>query len=439
MSSREDESYQLLQQDFVDQCHSVVEDLEDRLNQVYAGQMSETEAIQLIRREAHNLKGQGTVFGFSVIAMIAHRLEDYLAKTNSLGGENIDAVNVYLDHIGKLANVNRILDQADAAQLLRSLPQAFDSSQGQPDPETGTVEEVEVMVSISSRLHLHRLAQELNRPGWRMISFGNTLELLENALASPPDGVIVSGEMPKVSGIDLGRIFQILDRVRSIPFVLLTSRRKDDVHFSGLPERIEFISTGSSFSEDVLRISKCFSAAAKNTVASRTPKQKRLLGDEKASLTATVKKAGSPRRPENSAGQEQQEKYGNLKVLVAEDNKINRVLIQSFFEKRPFDLTFAENGIEAVECCRRQAFDVVLMDVIMPEMDGIEATGKIRGLENSWAGSVPIIALTADDTEKDRLRYREAGMNGCIGKPIDPTALAEMINSLVGRPGPERG
>ncbi|MCZ4279367.1 response regulator [Kiloniella laminariae] len=436
MNSGEDESYQLLQQDFVDQCHSVVEDLEDRLNQVYAGQMGEAEAIQLIRREAHNLKGQGTVFGFSVIAMIAHRLEDYLAKTNSLGGENIDAVNVYLDHIGKLADVNRVLDQTEAARLLRSLPQASDLSQGQVSLETGAVEEVEVMVSISSRLHLHRLAQELNRPGWRMISFGSTLELLENALVSPPDGVIVSGEMPKVSGIDLGRIFQVLDRVRDIPFVLLTSRKKDSAHFAGLPERTEFISTGTSFSQDVLRVSKCFSAAAKNTEASQIPKQKRSLGNERGVEKTAVKQAGLSREPRKGDGEEQPEKSRNLKILVAEDNKINRMLIQSFFEKLPFDLMFAENGVEAVECCRREKFDVVLMDVIMPEMDGMEATGKIRALENNEAGKVPIIALTADDTEEDRLRYKEAGMNGCIGKPIDPMTLIEMINSLVARPCP---
>ncbi len=124
---------------------------------------------------------------------------------------------------------------------------------------------------------------------------------------------------------------------------------------------------------------------------------------------------------------------GDVTVLVVEDNPVNRKVASRLLERRGYRVRLAENGREALEALREEAADVVLMDVQMPEMDGLEATRRIRGGE---AGDelrlVPIVALTAHVSEDDRRRCQEAGMDAFLTKPIDPELLHETIESLAG-------
>ena len=106
-----------------------------------------------------------------------------------------------------------------------------------------------------------------------------------------------------------------------------------------------------------------------------------------------------------------------LKVLLAEDNEVNRFLAISLLRKLGCEVVVAEDGRQAVEAASRQAFDLVLMDCQMPEMDGYEATARIRALDGPIA-SVPIIALTASALAEDRERCIFSGMSDFLSKPI---------------------
>ena len=116
-----------------------------------------------------------------------------------------------------------------------------------------------------------------------------------------------------------------------------------------------------------------------------------------------------------------------LSVLLAEDNPINQRVARGLLAKRGHRVTVASTGLEAVEASGRESFDVVLMDVQMPTMDGLQAAATIRHRERSTGGRLPIIAMTAHAMKGDRERCLEAGMDGYVTKPIRPGELFEAI------------
>jgi PAS domain S-box-containing protein len=136
--------------------------------------------------------------------------------------------------------------------------------------------------------------------------------------------------------------------------------------------------------------------------------------------TAAPKATESKRRP------------WSLKLLLAEDNKVNQMLAVALLRKRGYDVTVADNGHEAVELVKRGDFDLVLMDVQMPKMDGFEATAAIRDWESKAGGRLPIIAVTAHAMEGDRQLCLEAGMDDYVSKPIDPEELEAAIGRWTG-------
>jgi signal transduction histidine kinase/CheY-like chemotaxis protein len=121
-----------------------------------------------------------------------------------------------------------------------------------------------------------------------------------------------------------------------------------------------------------------------------------------------------------------------LRVLVAEDNPVNQKLARHLLERRGHTPILVGNGREAVETIRRDHFDLVLMDLQMPEMDGFEATAAIRARERDAAiPRVPIIALTAHAMQGDRQRCLDADMDGYVAKPIKPVELFEVIDRVI--------
>ena len=116
-----------------------------------------------------------------------------------------------------------------------------------------------------------------------------------------------------------------------------------------------------------------------------------------------------------------------LHVLLAEDNRINQTVAVRMLEKMGHSTVIANNGKEAILLLAAQPFDLVLMDIQMPEMDGLTATGKIREGERQTQRHLPIIAMTAHAMTGDRERCLEAGMDGYISKPISGRALKEAI------------
>ena len=126
---------------------------------------------------------------------------------------------------------------------------------------------------------------------------------------------------------------------------------------------------------------------------------------------------------------------GPLRVLVAEDHPVNRQYMAALLEGMGHKPHFAGNGLEAVQAIREQHFDIVLMDLHMPVLDGVGATLSIRALADSAAATVPIIALTADAFAQTRERCLMAGMNDFLAKPVSPERLSAMFRRLFGGAG----
>jgi signal transduction histidine kinase/CheY-like chemotaxis protein len=123
------------------------------------------------------------------------------------------------------------------------------------------------------------------------------------------------------------------------------------------------------------------------------------------------------------------------RILLAEDNLINQRLSVRILEKRGHTVVVVGNGIEALAALRAQAFDLALMDIQMPEMDGFEATAAIRAEEGRTGAHLPIIAMTAHAMKGDRERCLQGGMDGYICKPIQANELLDAIESLISMPG----
>ncbi|WP_182865552.1 response regulator [Rhodopirellula sp. JC639] len=117
-----------------------------------------------------------------------------------------------------------------------------------------------------------------------------------------------------------------------------------------------------------------------------------------------------------------------LNILLAEDNQVNQTLAISLLRKWGHTVSLASDGAEAVQKCLDGAFELVLMDVQMPEMDGLEATRKIREAEKEQGGHVPIIALTAHALTGDQEKCLDAGMDGYVSKPLRIKELREAIS-----------
>ena len=120
----------------------------------------------------------------------------------------------------------------------------------------------------------------------------------------------------------------------------------------------------------------------------------------------------------------------NLKILLAEDNPINQRLAERLLENRGHTVTTADNGKEALIAFENGDFDLVIMDIQMPEMDGIEATKAIRASESGTRNHLPILAMTAYAMDSDRKRILEAGMDAYLAKPINPAEFYRMIEEL---------
>src|SRR5262249_31453848 len=146
-------------------------------------------------------------------------------------------------------------------------------------------------------------------------------------------------------------------------------------------------------------------------------KQSDLVATLLTALDASQRQAAPPpERPALAPG-------APLRVLLAEDNVVNQRLVVRLLEKQGHQVTLACTGREALDAWERDNFDVVLMDVQMPDVDGLEATSLIRVGERRTGRHVPIIAMTAHAMKGDRERCLEAGMDGYVSKPVQPAEL----------------
>ena len=235
---------------------------------------------------------------------------------------------------------------------------------------------------------------------WRMLpretaSPTEALEWIERG--DPFDVAILDMQMPEMDGLTLAREIRKLRDERELPLVMLTSLGHAET------DRGEF----NAFLTKPIKPSQLFDALTSvlgETVA---------LDDR---LVAAA--AGEPPAARSP-----------LRILVAEDNDVNQQLIQLMLEKLGYHADIAANGVEALESLERQRYDVVLMDVEMPEMDGLEATRRIH---RRWGRDERphIVAVTANAMQGERELGIEAGMDDYVSKPIRLEELAEALSRV---------
>ena len=142
-------------------------------------------------------------------------------------------------------------------------------------------------------------------------------------------------------------------------------------------------------------------------------------------LTAGVTRRALPRRPTGT---------GPLpfRVLAAEDHPVNQVVLRSILEQAGLSVVMVGDGVEAVEACACAVWDLVLMDIQMPRMDGVQASRMIRQREAELQlKRTPILAVTANVMPEQVAIYRDAGLDGVVAKPIDVDALMRQIGGYM--------
>lgn len=118
------------------------------------------------------------------------------------------------------------------------------------------------------------------------------------------------------------------------------------------------------------------------------------------------------------------------RVLLVEDSPTNQLLARGLLEEAGYEVTIVDNGEEAVTSAGGGGFDLVLMDILLPGIDGCEATRQIRSQNQA---PLPILAMTGETEADGPERYREAGMNGCLSKPLELDELEAALTALSSR------
>jgi signal transduction histidine kinase/CheY-like chemotaxis protein len=214
--------------------------------------------------------------------------------------------------------------------------------------------------------------------------------------------IVIDKRMPEMDGIELAMRIRGTPEIASIPILMLSSGpHQEDA------DRYRDLGIYAFLPKPVRRKELLLAAGALLSPQSILPKSVKAPADEAVSAK------------------------GEVHILLAEDNRVNQAVASRLLAKLGCTLVVANNGHEAVELVTKQSFDLVLMDVQMPEMDGLGATKRIRDHEKSTHGHIPIIAMTAHAMESDHARCLEAGMDGYLTKPINPQELVAAIESAL--------
>ncbi|NQZ82978.1 MAG: response regulator [Colwellia sp.] len=233
------------------------------------------------------------------------------------------------------------------------------------------------------------------------------ISLVRKAIADkrPYDMVLMDWRMPEMDGIEASRLMY-QEHQDNTPHILMVSAYDKDEAKSQL--------AGSMVQQFIEK-----------------PVNQSMLVD---AITSMMAQAGSHRVISSIDGLEQSTAIPNLakyKILLVEDNAINRQVAVGFLQDTQVQIDIAENGLIAIEKCKKIDYDLVLMDIQMPEMDGLTATEILR--DELKITQLPIIAMTAHAMEADIQRSKQAGMNAHITKPIDPDVLYRtLITYLLG-------
>ncbi len=232
----------------------------------------------------------------------------------------------------------------------------------------------------------------------------STMKMLQEAAATgaPFDVGLIDAQMPVISGMDLGRMIQADPDLKSLRMLMLTSMGIGDNQ-----EQLRKIGFTHCLTKPV--------------------RQMQLLESIVASLEGTDRRAGTASMDVlHEASQPNSAACSRKRLLLAEDNPVNRKILTTMLERKGYEVISASDGLQAVLKAKTDLFDLIFMDVQMPEIDGFQATAKIRANETTGHKNV-IVALTAHAMKGDRERCLAAGMDDYLTKPIHLKSLLAVL------------
>ena len=265
------------------------------------------------------------------------------------------------------------------------------------------IEGVDVLIADDDPMLLETAADALESLGIRTDQAGTGMEALEKVRrrhedAKDYDAVILDWKMPDMDGVETLR--RIRAEVSSrIPVLLTSAYDWSDI-------------------EDAAKEAGANGFIGKPLFRSR-------LYEKINELLGTGAKAAEP--------EDDYSDLAGMNILIAEDNDINWEIISTMLDMFGITPERAENGqicVDKIAAAAEGSYDLIFMDIQMPEMNGLDATRKIRALENPWAASIPIIAMTADAFSENVAECLQAGMNGHIAKPIDLKIVIKEIRRI---------
>ena len=215
--------------------------------------------------------------------------------------------------------------------------------------------------------------------------------------AKPCDLILLDAQMPEMDGFEVARRIALLPQAANVPMVMLSS---------------------SGLKGDLQRSQEAGIAGYVSKPVAR---------DELLQMMSRVLRLESRREILPAVKQKAPEALTTLDVLLVEDHVINQKLAVALLERWGHKVAVAENGKLALDALVHRSFDVVLMDMMMPVMDGVETTRQIRAMEAGSSRRIPIIAMTANAMESDRDRCMAAGMDDYISKPIKAQELQALL------------
>ena len=260
-----------------------------------------------------------------------------------------------------------------------------------------------------------RILEEILK-SWEMeaelVESGSAAIAALEAAMQPFDIVLMDLMMPEMDGLETVAMIRENEAFAQVPVLLLSSADR-----AGYSARSRSLGIARSLIKPI--------------------KQSDLLEAIGAALEAAPPVETHDHAPRHSeAPEDEPVAVESRRVLLAEDGAINQQVAVRLLEERGHSVAVVNNGRAAVEQVAAQPFDVVLMDVQMPEMDGLEATAAIRRAEAQTGGHIPIVAMTAHAMKGDRDRFLAAGMDGYVAKPVRPHELyaaVEGLHSALGR------
>lgn len=245
-SSLHDDLEDRLRVEFMDDARDRLQVMYEAIDSVAKGTRSGGDTLGVVRIECHNLKGMGTSFGFPVVSLIAHRLEDYLNGLKELKEpRHISDVQVFLDRVSEMVDRIQQPAVAETNQIIRALPVRY-----QFDITDVEIRNVEVMLVTPSKVVARKVEGELAACGFRVVRVVDPIESISLAVRVPPDFLMASMVMDGLSGLDLIRGLRAMSITKSVPMALLTSLDLNHPTLKEIPPGVAVIRAGEHFGED---------------------------------------------------------------------------------------------------------------------------------------------------------------------------------------------